>query len=188
MDELVVWGKFKEGSAEDFSLLYSHFAPVMLRYGHRITTDRELVNDSLQQVFYGLWKNRASVGSPASVRNYLLKALRNEIVKKNTRGKQHETLPENYCFELEDSQEQVMIQLQAAEITKQRIADLLSRLPNRQREAIYLKYYANLKYDEISAIMDIEQESVYKITYKAIAKLQQMLSGATPLLCLFLFL
>ncbi|WP_299707839.1 sigma-70 family RNA polymerase sigma factor [uncultured Pontibacter sp.] len=182
MDELVVWGKFKAGSEEEFSQLYHYYAPVMLRYGHRITTDRELIRDSLQQVFYSLWRSRETLGNPASVRNYLLKAIRNEIIKKANRDKLHESLPEDYHFELEDSHEQTLIQLQAAEITRQRIADLLTQLPARQREVIFLKYYANLKYDEISAIMDIEQESVYKITYKAIARLQKLLAGFSLLL------
>lgn len=185
MDELAAWEKFKAGSEKDFSLLYRHFAPILLRYGHRISSDTELIRDSLQQVFYGLWKNRQTLGEPQSVRNYLLKSLRNEIIKKINRSRQHESLPDNYFFESEDSQEQVMIQLQAAELNRQRIAQLLSRLPTRQREAIFLKYYANLKYEEISAIMGIEQESVYKITYKAIAKLQQMLTSTTLLLLVF---
>ncbi|MBD1395684.1 sigma-70 family RNA polymerase sigma factor [Pontibacter sp. JH31] len=186
MDELAVWESFKAGSEEGFSLLYGHFAPVMLRYGNRMCPDRELVRDCMQQVFFTLWKSREALGSPVSVRNYLFKCLRNEIVRKANHTSQHDSLPENYHFEQEDSYEQVLIQVQTAELTKQRIAELLTRLPARQREVIFLKYYANLKYDEISAIMDIEQESVYKITYKAIAKLQQFLTH-TPLLLLSLF-
>jgi RNA polymerase sigma factor (sigma-70 family) len=182
MDELEVWGKFKTGSEEDFSRLYRHFAPVMLRYGLRITADRELVRDSLQQVFYSLWRSRETLGNPASVRNYLFKAIRNEIVKKGNRDKLHESLPDDYRFVLEDSHEHALIQTQTAEITRQRITDLLNQLPARQREVIFLKYYANLKYDEISSIMDIEQESVYKITYKAIARLQKLLTSLSLLL------
>jgi RNA polymerase sigma-70 factor (ECF subfamily) len=186
MNELAVWNGFKAGSEEDFALLYRHFAPVMLRYGGKVTTDKELVRDSLQQVFYTLWKGREKLGDPASVRNYLLKSLRNEIIKKLSRNGQYEPLPDNYQTELADSHETVLINLQTAELTKQRIAELLSKLPARQREVIFLKYYANLKYDEISAIMDIEQESVYKLTYKAIGKLQQLLTKATLLLSSFL--
>jgi RNA polymerase sigma factor (sigma-70 family) len=188
MDEMAVFGNMKAGSEEDFSLLYRHFAPIMLRYGNKISSDRELVGDCLQQVFYTLWKRRATLGNPVNVRHYLLKALRNEIIKKNNRDGRHESLPENYHFEQEDSCEQVLIQLQTTELTRQRIAQLLARLPPRQREVIFLKYYANLKYDEISAIMDIEQESVYKITYKAIARLQQLLASTAPLLLSFFLL
>ncbi len=176
MDETAIWERFKSGSEKDFSFLYQHFAPMMLRFGNRVCPDRELVRDSLQQVFLRMWHSRESLATPSNVRSYLLKSIRNEIIKKGNGAKQHQPLPEEYRFESEQSHEQVLIQLQAAELTKQRIADLLARLPERQREVIFLKYYANLKYDEIAAIMDIEQESVYKINYKAIARLQQLLN------------
>lgn len=182
MDDKAVWDRFKAGNEKDFSYLYQHFAPMMLRYGTRISPDRELVRDCLQQVFLRIWHSRDKLTNPSHVRSYLLKSIRNEIVKKGSRQQQFESLPDNYGFEAEQSHEQVLIQLQAAELTKQRITDLLARLPERQREVIFLKYYANLKYDEIAAIMDIEQESVYKITYKAIARLQQLLRPAALLL------
>ncbi|PVY39612.1 RNA polymerase sigma factor [Pontibacter virosus] len=185
MDEQEVWGRFKAGSEDDFSLLYRHFAPIMLRYGNRITPDKELIRDCLQQVFFSIWKSRETIGSPASVQHYLLKAIRNEVIKRGNRAKLLEALPENYHFESEDSYEQSLIQLQTAELTRQRISDLISRLPARQREVIFLKYYANLKYDEIAAIMNIGQEAVYKTTYKAIARLQQLLRGTALLFILF---
>ncbi|SIR26466.1 RNA polymerase sigma factor [Pontibacter lucknowensis] len=187
MDEQEVWGRFKAGSEDDFSLLYRHFAPIMLRYGNRITPDKELIRDCLQQVFFSLWKSRESIGSPANVQHYLLKSIRNEIIKRGNRAKQHESLPDNYHFELEDSHEQTLIQLQTAELTRQRISELLSQLPARQREVIFLKYYANLKYEEIAAIMDIGQDSVYKTTYKAIARLQQLLHNSALLLLALFF-
>ena len=186
MNELAIWNGFKTGSEEDFAFLYRHFAPVMLRYGRKITTDKELVRDSLQQVFYTLWKSREKLGDPPSVRNYLLKSPRNELIKKLSRNGPYESLPENYHAELADPHETILINLQTAAHTRQRIAELLSKLPARQREVVFLKYYANLNYDEISAIMDIEQESVYKLTYKAIARLQQLLTKVTLLLSAFL--
>jgi len=50
----------------------------------------------------------------------------------------------------------------------------MAQLPARQREVIFLKYYNNLSYEEIAGIMGIEQDSVYKLTYKALEKLQKL--------------
>jgi RNA polymerase sigma factor (sigma-70 family) len=181
-EERLNWSSFKNGSEEDFALLYRNYAPVMLRYGGKVTSDRELVKDSLQQVFFNIWRSKENIGSPANVKNYLLKALRCEIIKKlNHRESTHESLPDNYHFEAEEPYETALIQLQASEATRNKVAALLEKLPPRQREIIFLRYYANLKYDEISAVMDIEQESVYKLTYKAINKMQALLRNATLL-------
>jgi RNA polymerase sigma factor (sigma-70 family) len=176
IEERLNWSNFKQGSEEDFALLYRKYAPVMLRYGSKITSDSELIKDSLQQVFFNIWRSKENIGNPASVKNYLLKALRCELIKKlNHHESAHTTLPDNYHFEAEEPYETALIQLQTAEVTQNKIAALLEKLPARQREIIFLRYYANLKYDEISAVMDIEQESVYKLTYKAINKMQALL-------------
>lgn len=175
MGELEVWVNFKNGSEADFTLLYQKFAPVMLRYGAKISKDRELVKDSLQQVFFSLWKSKENLSTPANIKHYLLKSLRCELLKKLNRQRTCETLPDDYCFEQEASFEAELIMAQTSARTKQKISAVLAQLPPRQREVIFLKYYANLKYEEIAAIMGIEQESAYKLTYKAIDKLQHLL-------------
>lgn len=175
MTEVELWINFKNGSEFDFTLLYREYAPTMFRYGSKLSKDRELVKDAIQQVFYTLWKSKDKISTPSSIKNYLLKALRCEIIKKLTRGVTHETLPEEYCFEAATSYEADLIAFQTNELNRERIAYVLAQLPVRQREVIFLKYYSNLKYEEISAVMGIEQQSVYKLTYKAIDKLQHLL-------------
>ncbi|MFD2999387.1 RNA polymerase sigma factor [Pontibacter toksunensis] len=176
MTELELWINFKNGSEGDFTLLYREYAPTMFRYGSKLSKDRELVKDAIQQVFFTLWKSKENISTPLSVKNYLLKALRCEIIKKLTRGITHEALPEEYCFESATSYEADLIALQTSEHNRERLASVLAQLPDRQREVIFLKYYSNLKYEEISAVMGIEQQSVYKLTYKAIEKLQMLLA------------
>jgi RNA polymerase sigma factor (sigma-70 family) len=53
---------------------------------------------------------------------------------------------------------------------------LLNKLPNRQKEAIYLKYYSGLKATEISEIMGINYQSVVNTLHKAIKSLKQEIS------------
>ncbi|MCJ8164253.1 sigma-70 family RNA polymerase sigma factor [Pontibacter sp. E15-1] len=173
--ERELWSNFMQGSEADFTLLYHRFAPVLLRYGNRVTKDREMVKDSLQQVFFTLWKSKANLSTPANVTYYLLKAMRSELLKKLSRQPVHEALPEDYCFELEASYEEDLITEQGSEHTKKRLSAVLEKLPSRQREVVFLKYYANLKYEEIASIMGIAQESAYKLNYKALDKLQHLL-------------
>jgi RNA polymerase sigma-70 factor (ECF subfamily) len=178
MNELELWGNFRNGSEADYTLLYQTYAPVMFRYGSKLSKDRELVKDCLQQVFFTLWRSKENISTPPNVKNYLLKAIRCEVIKRLSRDQTHESLSEDYCYASEASYEADLVTLQANEFTQKRIASVLAQLPARQREVIFLKYYSDLKYEEIAAIMGIEQESVYKLTYKAIGKLQQLLSRA----------
>jgi len=45
-------------------------------------------------------------------------------------------------------------------------------LTRRQREAIYLRFYQNLSYDEIAKLMTMKVESVYNVISKAISLLK----------------
>lgn len=174
MEELHVWRRFKEGSEADFTLLYRRYAPVMLRYGTKLSPDRDLVKDCIQQVFFQVWKSRENLSTPPNVKNYLLKSFRCELAKKATFKNRHEPLPDDAVAGTEVSRETTLIHEQASELTQQKIHRLLACLPERQREVIFLKYYTGLQYDEISDIMGIDQKSVYKLTYKAIDKLHRL--------------
>ncbi|MFT2010924.1 RNA polymerase sigma factor [Pontibacter sp. 13R65] len=174
MNELEIWENFKQGSEHDYSILYRKYAPILFKYGCKITQDRDLIKDSVQQVFFRIWKSRESISTPLSVKNYLLKALRCEVVKKLTDKNTCVSLPDDYHYHLTDSYESDLIHSQTAEQLQEKFKKLLSQLPDRQREVIFLKYFTNLSYPEIAGIMGIEQESVYKLTYKALDKLQQL--------------
>lgn len=78
-------------------------------------------------------------------------------------------------MEVTSSFESQWIDLQTEEARQEKIKSVLRRMPARQQEVIFLKYYQNLSYEEIAAIMGIAQDSVYKLTYKAIEKLQQLM-------------
>ena len=174
MEELEVWQRFREGSETDFTLLYRRYAPIMLRYGCRLSPDRDLVKDCIQQVFFQVWKSRENLSTPPSVKNYLLKSFRCEFGKKASFKNKHQPLPDEVDLGEELSHEAELIKLQSSELTQKRVHMLLSELPDRQREVIFLKYYTGLQYEEIADIMGIDQKSVYKLTYKAIDKLHKL--------------
>ncbi|GHA55229.1 RNA polymerase sigma factor [Pontibacter akesuensis] len=174
MEDLEVWRRFKAGSEADFTLLYKLYAPVMLRYGCKMTHDRDLAKDCVQQVFFQVWKSRENLSTPPSIKNYLLKALRCELGKKATFKSKHEPISDDAVLGSEASYEATLIKDQSFEFTQKKLTHLLTLLPERQREVIFLKYYTGLQYEEIADIMEIDQKSVYKLTYKAIDKLHRL--------------
>ncbi|RYF73519.1 MAG: sigma-70 family RNA polymerase sigma factor, partial [Cytophagaceae bacterium] len=52
----------------------------------------------------------------------------------------------------------------------------LDRLPRRQREAVYLKFYQNMGNEEISKLMDINIQSVYNLIFGALGNLKKHVS------------
>ena len=56
---------------------------------------------------------------------------------------------------------------------KTSIQSSLAELSPRQREILYLKYYNNLDYIQISEVLEINYQSVINHVYKAIKKLRK---------------
>jgi RNA polymerase sigma factor (sigma-70 family) len=48
----------------------------------------------------------------------------------------------------------------------------LNNLTERQKEAIYFKYYENLEYEQIARILNISTKATYKLVARAIAELR----------------
>ena len=70
-----------------------------------------------------------------------------------------------------------------ADMLKAKVKDMLDNISNTQREAVYLRYIAEMNYSEISDKLNIKQESARKLIYRAIKSLKEQnieeLSGAT---------
>jgi RNA polymerase sigma factor (sigma-70 family) len=64
----------------------------------------------------------------------------------------------------------------------------LLKLPDRQKEIIYLRYDCDLSYEEISAILEISVESCYQSVYRSIkADIEQTLLKGKKIFFLAMF-
>ena len=72
--------------------------------------------------------------------------------------------------------EEVITSQETAVFKNRNLSQLLNKLPSRQREAIFLKYYSGLKAKEISEIMGINYQSVINTLFKAIKSLKEEIS------------
>ena len=69
--------------------------------------------------------------------------------------------------------EDMMIQDETFESNKMKLQQSLEFLSSRQREAIYLKYYEEMSYEQICDIMDINYQSVRNLISKGIIELRK---------------
>ncbi|HEY1199844.1 MAG TPA: sigma-70 family RNA polymerase sigma factor, partial [Niastella sp.] len=60
----------------------------------------------------------------------------------------------------------------------------LGQLSNRQKEIIYLKFYQELNYDEVSEIMNINYQAARNLLYQSIKSLKKLLTTLTFFCCL----
>jgi RNA polymerase sigma-70 factor (ECF subfamily) len=171
-----VWQAFKEGNREAYAYIYAAFAPVLYNYGYKIVQDQTLVEDCIQDLFEHLLKSRRNLGDTNSIKFYLFKALRREIIGKLNRSHRgpfatpEDALPD---FLVTFSCETDLVEAESARQRQESLVRALNHLPARQKEAVFLRFYDDLSYEQIAAIMGIDTHSVYKTIYKGIASLQK---------------
>ncbi|HEX8024538.1 sigma-70 family RNA polymerase sigma factor [Mucilaginibacter sp.] len=184
-----IWLAFKEGSWDAYTQLYNQYFKILNNYGHKFTRDVNVIEDAIHDLFIRLWTNRAGLGNPVSVKNYLFKSLRSIIFRKLQSKSRFVDLEDeaehNFPFEISFDQ-QIMADEEEQELQK-KIKFHVKALPARQQEIIYLRFYEGLGYDEIADIMEINISSAYKLIYKAFDNLQDVLKTSKLAIVLALY-
>jgi RNA polymerase sigma factor (sigma-70 family) len=188
------WKLFIGGQDAFFKQLFDIYYKELCDFGFRLCTDKELVRDSVQDIFVKIWTNRNGLQEVKSIRSYLFTALRNTLInhynspRSKTASLEDDVLP---VFMLEYSPEELLIGRENDSENLRKVVAALNTLSARQKECIYLKYYSGLDYDDIAAIMGISVKACYKLSARAIAVLKDWAvnnntSGGKPVYFWFL--
>lgn len=180
LDDTHLWQNVKKDNELAFSILYKKYTQRLYNYGMHYCHDRDIVMDSLQELFAAIWTKRKNLAVVHSVSAYLFKSFRRLLMKKLTWRKRFmlslETKHE-LCFEIVLPAQQLIEDDETMMLQRENIKRCIKGLTKRQREAIFLKFYNNLDYSDIASVMDLQVDSVYNIISKAIDSLRQQLKN-----------
>lgn len=174
LNEGKIWAQFKQGDKEAYCIIYKKYFEVIFRYGKKINPDRDLVKDCIHDLFVDLWRNRQKLGEPASIKNYLLKSIRRKLYRTSSRNQFFQEIDnyENQKISVISSHEAFLIERQSKIDIKEKLFNALNKLTKRQKEAVYLIFYENLSYQEVSTIMSLKIRTVYNVIFSAIKLLK----------------
>lgn len=181
--DIALWQAFKSGDRDAFAKIYNLFIEDLLSYGYRVTNDRQLIRDSIQDLFLHLWHTRENLTDTDSIRFYLYVSLRNRILR-NIDKHNHTSIDTQDLFENIIGVLSVEDELITSEQYSEQIIQLkraIQQLPKRQQEIIQLRYYHDFSFEEIAEMMQINNQSVRNLLHRAITELRQYF---TPLLWL----
>ena len=165
-----LWENLKQGDKNAFSSIYTKYMPVLFSYGYRLQPNEAVVKDCIQNVFIGIWKSRQNLSSTDSIKFYLFRCLRREIVKEV----RHLESPENVeWFDVEESPEEKLISYEQFFNDHKTLENAMKSLSPRQSEVVHLRYFQELEVEEISGLLGISAHAVYKLIYRAISTLQR---------------
>ncbi len=175
-----LWRALKAGEKQALATIYQQEVDALFRYGCQITTDQGLVEDSIQDLFIELWKNRATLGDTDAIRQYLLVALRRKIIRQLKQGVNR---AERHLKVLDTTAhaaaaDEHLIGAEETERQQKTVSKALGLLSERQREILYLRYFEELDYQHIATVLGINYQSVRNTAsagMKALRKLLGML-------------
>jgi len=173
----LLWKSFLQGNKEALATIFLLFHDDLFRYGLKLAGKYDLVEDSLQDLFLQLWKNRQNLRPVDNLKPYLFKSFRNHIIDNIELQNPvvHIEIDFEHPFEVTYSPEDFIIQQQVSEENQFKIAEALNNLSSRQREAIYLRYFEDLDFDMIAIIMDMNVQSVRNTLHRGLQSLRNIL-------------
>jgi RNA polymerase sigma factor (sigma-70 family) len=186
-----LWKDFKGGCEQTFSYIFHKHYSFLYNYGSKLTTDKDLIKDSIQELFIILWESRTRLGDTMSIKFYLLKSFRRHVIRTLTANNKHidkNHLLENYEFEKVASYEKDLIENQTCIEQQEHLQHALNRLSPRQKEVVYLKFYENMSYHEITELTSLNYQSVRNYIHQAIQALRRkrsVLMEAVPSIAVF---
>ena len=157
----------QSGDKTAFEDIYNHLKTPMYTIILRITHDRSISEDILQEVFFKLYKSppKPTIRKP---RAYLFQMARNlaiDHVRKLPQYANWDSVENTVHLPLDDFS------------TKMDIDHAMKTLPLRECQIVSLHINGGLKFREISDMMDIPLGTVLWRYQKAITQLRSILSG-----------
>ena len=160
-----LWDEVRKGNVTALNEIFKNHIQILINYGIKFTYDKQLVEDCIQDIFMGIFRNHKNLSPTDNIKLYLLKSLRRKIVKELQKNN-------NKLFnEEQDISFEPIYEYQSSEDSDV-IINTLNKLTSRQKELILLKFYEDLEYDDICQIMNMNYQSVRNLMCRTIQKLR----------------
>ncbi len=169
--DATLWASFLGGDERACDQLFLSHYDMLYRYGLRLTGEEELTKDSIQNVFQQLWQRRAALGLVSSVGPYLLTALRRQLARDQQAQRRQNELASVYEMEFEVQYTPEDFDL--PETQHQQLLAALAQLSDRQREAVYLKFFDGLSYEQVAEVMALNVQSARNLVHQGLKAMRQ---------------
>ncbi|MNJ87356.1 putative RNA polymerase sigma factor FecI [compost metagenome] len=172
---IALWNGSLAGSEKDYAVLHANLYPKLFIHASRMLNDNDLINDLLQDLFTKFWVNKEKIGLIKNVEGYFYRSTRSIVLNHIRLEKQRESkmvrMPEPGIV---SSTEDIIVSDESQRLTKRLVQSALNRLPAKQKEILNMRFYDELTYPQIAALLGIRYQSVINHVYRAVQSLRQV--------------
>ena len=171
--------------------LYEHQYKMLCVVACELVRDTMVSEMIVSDVIFSIWKNRESLEINTSLRNYLIKSVRNRCFNYLAQSERQQELRHQIGKKIEMEQaddtgdsNNPLTQLIEKELDKE-INDSIAALPELTRRIFCMSRFDNMKYGEIAQEIDVSVDVVKYHIKTALAKLRVALKDYLTLLLVF---
>lgn len=162
--------QISEGDEQAFAVLVKMYSGLLFTYLVKLTKDRDIASDVVQDIFTQLWLTRESLKGVESFRSWLFVISRHHAVRmlKNI-DRENKIRQEWHQLQADPVNMEARDQASLKEAYDNLVNNAIDRLPPQQKKVWTLARIEGKKYAEIAEEMHISRETVKK--YLQIASL-----------------
>ncbi|MFD0765615.1 RNA polymerase sigma factor [Mucilaginibacter lutimaris] len=173
-----ILSKFRDDKTrnEAFNLLLKKYQQKIYWHVRRMVIDHDDADDIVQDVFIKIWKNLPGFRNDAQLYTWMYRIATNECITFLNKKKAKNNIPlDDVDYELTDTLsssdqftgDQIQRKLQEAILT----------LPDKQRLVFNMKYYDDMKYEEISDVLGTSVGALKASYHLAVKKIEAFITN-----------
>ncbi|WP_319592469.1 RNA polymerase sigma-70 factor [uncultured Draconibacterium sp.] len=150
---------FKRGDLHALDELYAFFQPRLFNFSKGFLKVEDDINDILQEVFVKIWTNRRGIKNSETFNAYIFTITRNAIVSYFREKIQLPDFEQSVKAAAVVSETDILKDIEYKEL-KERIDNLVIKLPEKRKNVFKLSRYEGLSNKEIASKLNISIKTV----------------------------
>ncbi len=176
MEEAFIISKLKDPETVNygFNLLIKEYQERIYWHVRKMVIDHDDADDLTQEIFVKVWKNLDKFREDSKLYTWIYRIATNECLNFLNKKKKRFFLPINDAGkELSSKLDHgVLLDGEAIEVKLQKA---LLKLPDKQRLVFNMKYFEDMKFDEISEITETSVGALKASYHHAVKKIEEFL-------------
>ncbi len=180
-----LWLRIENDDRQAYEKVYRFYYKKFYNYGHKFTDDESLLEDAVQETLLMVWDRRKKLHTIQHIPAFFFTSFRNLLFSKLKRNRQtlsDDTFHEEPVWRADH----ILISREADSIQRERLQKAMATLTARQREAIFLRFYEGLSYEDVGSVLQITTKATYKTMARSLQQLRRSLGFSSGLAVLHL--
>ncbi|MEP1095353.1 MAG: RNA polymerase sigma-70 factor [Cyclobacteriaceae bacterium] len=182
-DRNIVIRNLRKGDENSFSIVFEEFHKPLVKFANSYLYDLAESQDLVQGVFVKIWEKCETLTIDGSIDAYLFTTVKNcclNRLKSLQIEDKHNLLMLEGMLNYYKEHQRIDLNLE------EHLRDAIQKLPDKIKEVILLKYSDNKKISEISAAMNISENTVKTQLQRGKSKLKEAISTIQNVVVFFL--